>query len=99
VYRQKNPALFLSSFSDFFVEHKNEVFVKKTVKNGFDKLIKTYILPLKNKYPDAPVYFAGSIADSFNEYLKEAALENGISIENVIKEPINNLLNYYSNKN
>lgn len=99
VYRQKHPALFLSSFTDFFVENVNDTYIKKTIKTGFDKLIKTYIIPLKNEHPDAPVHFAGSVAAGFQDYLRETAAENGISIEYIIKEPINNLLNYYSNKN
>lgn len=99
IYRQKQPAIYLSSFSDFFVEHKQEAFVKRTVKAGFDKLIKTYVIPLKKQHPDAPVHFAGSVAANFQDYLQETAMENGISIEYIIKEPINNLLSYYSNKN
>src|SRR5476651_2437160 len=99
VYRQKHPALYLSNFADFFVENTQEAYVKKMVKAGFDKLIKTYIIPLKTQHPNAPVHFAGSVAANFQDYLKEAAAENGISIEYIIKEPINNLLSYYSSKN
>jgi glucosamine kinase len=99
VYRQKHPALYLSAFADFFVENINEGYVKKTVKAGFDKLFKTYILPLREQHPGAPVHFAGSVAANFQEYLQETAAENGISIEYILKEPINNLLNYYQSKN
>jgi glucosamine kinase len=99
VYRQKHPALYLSSFTDFFVENQKDVFVKQTVKAGFDKLIKTYVLPLQKQHPNLPVHFVGSVAASFPDYLQETAVENGISIEYIIKEPINNLLNYYSSKN
>jgi len=99
IYRQKQPALFLSSFTDFFTENRNEDYVKRTVKAGFDKLIGTYIIPLKKQYPDANICFAGSVAANFQDYLQEVAADNGISIEYIIKEPINNLLNYYSNKN
>lgn len=99
VYRQKNPALFLSSFTDFFVDNMAEPYVKKTVKAGFDRLIDNYIVPLKEQQPDAHVYFAGSVAANFQEYLHETAADNGINIEYIIKEPINNLINYYSSKN
>lgn len=99
VYRQKHPALYLSSFSDFFVENISESYVKTTVKAGFDKLIKTYIIPLAKQHPGMPVHFAGSVAANFQDYLHETAAENGISIEYILKEPINNLLNYYQSKN
>ncbi len=99
VYRQKHPALYLSSFADFFADNANDPYVKKTVKTGFDKLLKTYVVPLKSQHPDAPVHFTGTVAANFQTCLQETAAENGISIEYIIKEPINNLLNYYSNKN
>ena len=99
VYRQKNPALFLSSFTEFFAENRDDGYVKRTVKTGFEKLINTFIIPLLNEHPGAPVYFAGSVAAGFQDYLHQAAVENGITIEHIIKEPINNLLSYYLNKN
>ena len=99
VYRQKQPALFLSSFADFFVENKEDYYVKTTVRNGFDKLLKTYLLPLHDEHPEAFLYFAGSVAAGFQTHLYEAAADANLKIANVIKEPINNLLTYYSSKN
>ncbi|MGB4399854.1 MAG: hypothetical protein WBJ10_10820 [Daejeonella sp.] len=99
VYRQPQPALFLSYFADFLMEHRNEPFVKQLVIRGFDIYINTYIIPLKRTYPDAPVHMVGTIASGFHDYLNEAALNNGLTIGSVIKEPIYNLLKYYSNKN
>ncbi len=99
VYRQPQPALFLSSFSDFLIEHQADHFVKSLVIKGFDLYFKTYIAPLHNKYPGVPVHMVGTVAAGFQEYLHEAAKNNGITISSVIKEPIYNLLKYYSNKN
>jgi glucosamine kinase len=99
VYRQKQPALFLSSFTDFFIENKDEAYVKTTVRTGFDKLLKTYLLPLHDEHPEAFLYFAGSVAAAFQNYLREAAADADLQIANIIKEPINNLLTYYSSKN
>ncbi|HEK22144.1 MULTISPECIES: BadF/BadG/BcrA/BcrD ATPase family protein [unclassified Mucilaginibacter] len=99
VYRQKQPALFLSSFSEFFLENKNEAYVKDTVTAGFNKLLANYIMPLQEQHPEAAIYFTGSVAANFREYLHEAAADNHIQITDIIKEPINHLLTYYSNKN
>lgn len=99
VYRQKQPAIFLSSFTDFFIENKEDAFIKSTVKSGFGKLVNTYLLPLHDQHPDALLYFAGSVAAAFQDYLHEAAADANLKIANVIKEPINNLLTYYSSKN
>ena len=99
VYRQKQPALFLSSFSDFFLDNKEDLYLQTIIKTGFGKLIDTYILPLQRQHPDAPVHFAGSVASNFQDYLYETAETKGVKIAAIIKEPINNLLSYYSNKN
>jgi glucosamine kinase len=99
VYRQKQPALFLSSFTEFFIDNQEDEYLKNVIKNGFNKLITTYLLPLHKQHPQAPVHFEGSVAFGFRDYLQEAAAEAGLQIAGVIKEPINNLLTYYSNKN
>lgn len=99
VYRQPQPALFLSYFADFLMEHRGDTFVKQLVIRGFDIYLKTYIVPLKNQHPDAPVHMVGTVASGFQDYLNEAAKLNGLTIRSVIKEPIYNLLKYYSNKN
>lgn len=99
VYRQPQPALFLSHFADFLMEHQNELFVKQLVTLGFDLFFKTYIIPLKKLYPDVPVHIVGTVASGFQEYLNETAESNGLRISSVIKEPIYNLLKYYFNKN
>lgn len=99
VYRQKQPALFLSSFTDFYIENKEDNYIKGIIKNGFKQLFKVYLLPLHDEHPDAFLYFAGLVAADFQDYLYEAADEVNLKIANVIKEPINNLLTYYSSKN
>ncbi|BAU53388.1 hypothetical protein [Mucilaginibacter gotjawali] len=99
VYRQKQPALFLSSFTDFYIENKEDNYIKSIIKNGFNQLFNVYLLPLHDEHPEAFLYFAGLVAAGFQDYLYEAADEVNLKIANVIKEPINNLLTYYSSKN
>jgi N-acetylglucosamine kinase-like BadF-type ATPase len=99
IYRQKQPALFLSSFTEFFIDNKEDSYIKSVIKNGFEKMMSTYLLPLHDEHPEALLYFAGSVAAGFQNQLYEAAAEANLKIANVIKEPINNLLTYYSSKN
>ena len=99
VYRQKQPAVFLSSFTDFYIENKEDNYLKNVIISGFDKLINTYLLPLYKQHPDTQIHFAGSVAAGFQDYLYEATATANLTIGNIIKEPINNLLTYYSNKN
>jgi len=99
VYRQKQPALFLSSFNDFYLENRDDNYLQNVIIKGFSKLINTYLLPLHKQHPEASVHFAGSVAANFQDHLYEVAADHKLTIGNIIKEPINNLLTYYSNKN
>lgn len=99
VYRQKQPALFLSSFNDFYLENREHKYLSEVIIKGFSKLIDTYLLPLHKQHPGASVHFAGSVASNFQEHLYTVAEGANLTIANIIKEPINNLLTYYSNKN
>jgi glucosamine kinase len=99
VYRNPYPALFLTSFTEFYTDNLDEVYIKNTIKTGFKKFITTYVNPLLKDNPNTPVYFLGTISAAFQDNLMETAAELNINISNIIKEPINNLLKYYSNKN
>ncbi|WP_345947517.1 MULTISPECIES: hypothetical protein [unclassified Mucilaginibacter] len=99
VYHQRQPALYLSSMADFFVDNQTDSYIQNVITRGFDLMINTYVLPLKEQYPDAEVHFAGSVAAGFKAQLEQAAAKAGVQIAYILKEPINNLLNYYANKN
>jgi N-acetylglucosamine kinase-like BadF-type ATPase len=99
VYRQKQPALFLSSFNDFYLENQQDKYLQSVIIKGFSRMIDTYLLPLHKQHPQAVVHFAGSVAANFQHHLRDVAEEAGLKVGNIIKEPINNLLTYYINRN
>lgn len=100
IYRQSNPSVFLSSFTDFFAEHRDDIFVKELIKEGFSAFIETYLIPISKQYGGKhPIFFVGSVAANYQDLLREVATEKKMNISSVIKEPIYNLLNYYVNKN
>ncbi len=100
IYKQAHPNIFLNSFVDFLAEHREDDFVKEFIKNGFKLFLETYLVPISDKYGGKhPIYFVGTVAANFQDYLREVAREKKIIISSVIKEPIYNLLNYYINKN
>ena len=99
VYKQPYPALFLSSFADFLLDHQKEEYVKRMVLTGFETYFETYILPVAKQYPGSPLHFAGTISAGFETWLREVAEKYGFNIVSVVREPIYNVLDYYSNKN
>ena len=99
VYKQPQPAVFLSSFRDFVKDNIKEAYMTDLVKSGLSQFLSLYTLPLIKENPGVPVYFVGTVASNYQDLLKQAAQEQNISITNIIKEPINNLLTHYINKN
>jgi glucosamine kinase len=99
VYHQRQPAIYLSSLAEFYIDNQDHTYLQEIITAGFEQMIKTYVLPLKQQYPDSEIHFTGSVAAGFKPYLHLAAEKAGVQIAYILKEPINNLLTYYSNKN
>lgn len=99
IYRQTSPVLFLSSYTDFLIEHFDQPYVKELVYKGLSIFFNSFVVPLTEKYPNAPLHFTGPVADGFQSTLSQIAGEHNLNIASVIKRPIYNILNYYTNKN
>ena len=94
LYREPNPNMFLASFAKFMFEFKNEKYIKKLIKKGFQEFFKYRILPYK-KDADTPIYFIGSIAYYFKETLEKVANKHNLSVTGIIQRPIDNLLEFH----
>ncbi|WP_256009207.1 hypothetical protein [Desertivirga xinjiangensis] len=99
VYRHSQPVLYLTSFTEFLGEHKDSEYVDTLVKRGLKIYFETYILPLAKKHPNLPLYFTGAVADIFQRILKQTASDYGFEVAAIVRKPIFNILNYYTNKN
>ncbi len=94
LYRMPNPNMYLASFAKFMFEFKEEKYIKKTIKKGFQEFFKYRILPY-GKTKETPIYFIGSIAYYFNDTLEKVANKHNLEITGVIQRPIDNLLAYH----
>src|SRR5690606_15396975 len=99
LYNNPNPNIFLTSFADFFYEHRYEPYLSNIIKKGLNLYITTYLLPLLDQYPDSNISLTGSVAHNYQEWLTEFAKEYHLNIKTITKEPIQNLIKYYINKN
>ncbi len=98
VYRHTHTTLFLGHFSDFLLENKTDPFIKGIAIKGFQDFFYTTILPLRKKYPHAPIHLVGTIASNFEPWLHEVSDTYHTHIDSIIKEPINHLVDYYLSK-
>jgi N-acetylglucosamine kinase-like BadF-type ATPase len=96
LYRESNPNMYLASFAKFMFEFKDEKYIKKIIKKGFQKFFKYRVLPY-NKTSETPIYFIGSIAHYFRDILEDVAAKNHLKITDVIQRPIDSLLEYHKN--
>ena len=94
LYRESNPNMYLATFAKFMFEFKEDKYIKKIIRKGFQEFFKYRILPY-GKTTETPIYFIGSIAFYFREILEEVAKKNHLKITDVIQRPIDNLLEYH----
>lgn len=94
LYRQPNPNMYLASFARFMFEFKDDKYIKKIIKKGFQEFFKYRILPF-HPTPELPIYFIGSIAFYFRDILEKIAKKNELRVTDVIQRPIDNLLDFH----
>lgn len=97
VYRKPQVQTYLASFLDFYLDNRGHKFIQQLVAQGFEKYFSTYMIPTLEKHPGEEVHFVGSVAGFFQDQLREVANRHDIKIMSVTKEPVHNILNYYTN--
>jgi glucosamine kinase len=94
IYRKPFPNRYAAHFSRFIFDHIGEPEMKNRVFQEFQTFFKRNVL----QYPQArlhAIHFTGSIAFYFQELLREVAVSLELKVGNIVKEPINGLVNYH----
>ncbi|MCD4746156.1 MAG: ATPase [Bacteroidales bacterium] len=94
IYNLPKPNIFLASFSEFFLENISNNYIREIILNCFREFFSNQIKKYKN-YKKIPIGFVGSIAYHFKDILKEVAEENNVSIQKVLKTPIEDLQGFH----
>lgn len=95
VYKKTMPSKYLASISVFVGQHKNDSFINSLLKNCFSDFFNYQI----SKYTDSKnhtIHFVGSVAYYYKEIIEEVAMEKGYCIGQVIKSPIQGLIQYHT---
>ncbi|MFY0631414.1 MAG: N-acetylglucosamine kinase [Flavobacteriaceae bacterium] len=96
LYRQPNPNMYLATFAKFMFDFKDDKYIKKIIKKGFQEFFKYRVLPYQTT-KETPIYFIGSIAFYFREILDKIAKKNDLEVTDVIQRPIDNLIDFHRN--
>ena len=94
LYKEPNPNAYLATFAKFLIKHKKTDFCKKFIADELEDFIENYIKQFDN-HQDVPVHFIGSIAFYLKDELEEALTKHQIKLGNVLRRPIDGLIEYH----
>lgn len=97
VYKKEKPNKFLAQFVPFIHENIETSYCSKLIENSFDEFITRNIFSYSG-FREQPVCFVGSVAFYFQEQLLNVLLKNKLKIKIVLKEPLNGLIQYHTEK-
>ena len=94
VYMKPHANVYLASFMKFISTFKDHPYVTTMVKEGMDEFVKTHVCC----YPESKnvkAHFIGSISKIYEKELNYAANKNGIILGNIIRKPVESLVDYH----
>lgn len=97
VYNEPNANVWLASLSRFLSDFRNDPWIHSLILKGMHDFIDLYVIHYEN-YKKTPVHFVGSLAYVFSDELKEVASSREIQVGKIIKQPIEDLMNYFLSK-
>ena len=94
LYKEPNPNAYMATFAKFLILHKDEEYCQKLVRKDMQVFVDNYITQYDN-CKEVPIHFIGSIAFYLKEELKEVLESNGLKIGNVLRRPIDGLIEFH----
>ena len=94
LYKQPNPNTYLAKFAKFLIQHKDEAYSAKLIREGMQLFINNAIRQYEHA-EEVPVHFIGSIAYYLQEELKTVLKENNLNVGKILRRPIEGLVAYH----
>jgi len=91
------PSRYLAEFSKFIYKKVDHPYMHDLVFNGFMEFINEYVIRYEN-YKNYKIGFIGSIADRYQDILKEVLDSKEIVLGRIDKDPIIGLVEYHLSK-
>lgn len=97
VYQMQMPNRYMAGYAPFAEENIDDPYCRELITRQFSSFIERNIMlyPNYNKYK---LSFCGSIAYSHRDILLEICNQHKLSIDKIVKEPINDLAIYFKKK-
>ncbi len=97
VYKQEKPNQYLAGFAVFLSENLEEKYCKDFIYRNLKSFVIRNVIKLNESYR-LPVHFVGTVAYVFQDLLKNILKEEGLTVGNIIKEPVDELVKYHQEK-
>ncbi len=97
IYRKPSPNRYAAGFVPFIAKHEEEPALDEIIMEAFNQFICRNILQY-NHHLELTIHFTGSIAWIFKQKLEKALLKHNLIMGQVVKEPINGLIQYHQKK-
>ena len=94
LYRKDNPNTYLAHFAEFIFTNERNGYFYKLLHEGMSDFIHSRVMCYK-QVTSVPVHFIGSIAYFSQDIIKAVAQPYGIEIGNIVRRPIDALIEYY----
>jgi len=95
VYQRANPNTYLASFAEFiFTSEEVNGYFYTLISEGMRKFIEKRVLCYKEAQ-NVPIHFIGSIAHFSEEMIRDAMEPYHLELGNIIRRPIDGLIEYY----
>lgn len=94
LYRRENPNTYLASFAEFIFSNERNGYFYKLVHEGITDFMHSRVLCYKQAQ-NVPVHFIGTIAYFSEDIIRAVAQPYGIEIGNIVRRPIDGIIDYY----
>jgi N-acetylglucosamine kinase-like BadF-type ATPase len=94
LYKEPNPNAYLATFAKFLIKHKDTDFCKELIEAEMEKFVEFYIMQYENA-KEVPIHFIGSIAFYLKDELEIVLKKHGLNLGNVLRRPIDGLIQYH----
>lgn len=97
VYNKAHANVYLASFVRFIADFRDEPIFKEMLIKGMKIFLEIHV----KCYPQSrtvPVHFVGSVAFYYQDAIREAASEMGLTIGQIVRKPIDNLIRYHADE-
>jgi len=97
LYSEVFPNRYLANFVLLLRQNRGHFMVENIIEDGLNDFFNAQILKYRNSWK-SPIHFAGSIAYEFRTTLAELCRQYELELGNIVKNPIDKLLEYHLGK-